>query len=167
MNPTTTNAATGAGSLRELTGMECWQHLAEHSVGRIAYVEPDGPVILPLNYVAHDGKIWLRTASYDQMAIHLPGMRAAFQVDHVDEHDQSGWSVLVRGRAEHVLADQHPQHDGPGSTPWAAGTRTMTFCLTADEVTGRLLHGRDVTPPAGHGPGSIQRSTHRSGGLLR
>lgn len=161
MTPTT--AARG-GSLREFTEAECWRHLSEHETGRIGFVDGDGPVILPLNYLARDDRIWWRTASYDQLAIHLPGQRAAFQIDHVDERDHSGWSVLVRGRAEHVLDHQQsPWGDSPGAAPWPSGTRTMGFCLAVSEITGRALCGREVSPPSGHGPGTIQRSGPRDG----
>lgn len=150
--------ATGRtdGLLRELTEAECWQHLAERSIGRIGYVDRGGPVVLPLNYAVRDGRIWVRTASYNQLAIHLPGQLAAFEVDDADEHNHTGWSVLVRGRAEHVTS---PEHAGaPDAIPWPDGARSMVFCLTPDEITGRALRQGDVTPGPDHRPGSTQRS---------
>jgi len=147
------------GRLRELTEAECWQRLAERSVGRIAYVERGGPVVLPLNYVARDGRIWVQTASYNQLAIHLPGQQAAFEIDDVDDRTRTGWSVLVRGRAEHVTDTEHAVPPGsPALAPWPDGTRSMVFCLTPDEVTGRVLRQADVTPGPDHRPGSTQRS---------
>lgn len=148
------------GLLRELTTAECWAHLEAHNLGRIAYVVAGGPTILPFNYLARDGLIWLRTASYSELAIHLPGERAAFGVDHTDEHSHTGWSVLVRGVAEHVRGE-HPvvPSGSPDPSPWPDGIRTMVFCLQPEEITGRALAGADVTPADGHGPGSIQRST--------
>ena len=112
MNPT---ADRHHAALRELTTKECWEHLAENNLGRIAYVDRDGPCLLPFNYVAHNGEIWLRTASYSALAVDLPGERAAFAVDYADEHQRSGWSVMVRGRAEHVLSEDYP--DLPDQTP--------------------------------------------------
>lgn len=146
------------GRLRELTEPECWEHLTAHSLGRIAYVGGSGPTILPFNYLAVDGLIWLRTTSYGSPAIHLPGQRVAFAVDHVDDHRRTGWSVLVRGRAEHVTG-QHPEVPigSPDPTPWPDGIRAMVFCLTPDDVTGRALRQADVAPAAGQVPGSTQR----------
>ncbi len=146
------------GLLRELSTEECWAHLTAHSLGRIAYVDRDGPLILPFNYLARDGLIWLRTVSYSSLAIHLPGQQAAFAVDHADEHQHTGWSVLVRGRAEHTPG-VHPAvpEGGPDPTPWPEGLRSMVFCLTPTAVTGRALRQRDVSPAPGCGPGSIQR----------
>lgn len=147
------------GLLHDLTVAECWKVLSSNLVGRIGYVDGEGPVIVPLNYQVHAGKIWLRTASYNQLAVHLSGQRAAFEVDQIDPRTHTGHSVLVRGRAEHVL---HDDVDAPPeweqAVPWPDGTRTMLFCLDPDHVSGRSLRQRDVSPGAGHEPGSIQRS---------
>ena len=56
-------------ALHELEPEECWRRLASRTVGRMAYVDRDGPVIVPLNYRVVDGRIWVRTASYDQLAV--------------------------------------------------------------------------------------------------
>lgn len=155
---TTTTRGRAPGSLRELDEAECWQRLADGSVGLLAYVDGDGPVILPLNYVVHEGTVLVRTASYNHLAIHLPGQRVALEVGRHDDHDHSGWSVLVRGRAEHVLAgDLVPPPDWADAEPWADGIRTMVFRVTPTAVTGRVLAARDVTPQAGHRPGAVQR----------
>ena len=146
------------GLLRKLSRDECWQRLSEHTMGRIGYVDRDGPVILPLNYQVHDGRLLLRTASYTQMAVHLPGQVAAFEIDDADPHGHTGWSVLVRGRVEHVLhgATEVPAA-GPESAPWPDGLRSMVFSLTPDLVTGRALRQADVTAGRERGPGSVQR----------
>ncbi len=168
--PTSSTRGGASGPLRELTTEECWAHLADRGVGRMAYVDRDGPVIVPLNYRVHGGQVWVRTASYDQLAIHLPHQQAAFEVDQVDEHARTGWSVLVRGRAEHVVAGPGASpSDWPDPEPWPDGLRPMTFVLFPSTITGRVLRQADVSPAPGHGPGSIQRrstgaATGRRGG---
>ena len=142
---------------RELSDGECWQHLVEHTVGRLAYADRDGPMILPLSYVVQDDAIWFRTASYDQLAIHLPGTRAAFEVDHVDLDHHEGWSVVVRGRAEHVSVDDTTRpEEWPHPVPWPSGIRTMMFRLTPTQVSGRVLS--HAGPTSAPGPGAVQRS---------
>ncbi|MCW2817074.1 MAG: Pyridoxamine 5-phosphate oxidase [Nocardioides sp.] len=154
----TTSHHTTSGTLRELDEAQCWQYLAGRQVGQLAYVDRDGPIILPLNYVAHDGAVWLRTASYNHLAVHLPGQRVAFEVGLYDERDHSGWSVLLRGRAEHVLVRDLTAPPGwLDAAPWPDGTRSMVFRLTPSDVTGRLLRPRDVVPDAAHRPGTVQR----------
>jgi uncharacterized protein len=147
------------GLLHELTQEQCWQLLSEHHVGRIGYVERDGPVVLPLNYQVHEGRLYLRTASYNQLAAHLPGQVAAFEIDDADPHSHAGWSVLVRGRVKHVLHNSATAVPAakPESSPWPDGLRETLFCLTPDIVTGRALRQRDVTPSAKRGPGTVQR----------
>jgi hypothetical protein len=145
------------GRLHELSERDCWARLAEHEVGRLAYVQGDGPTIVPLNYLAQDGKVWLRTASYNQLAVHVAGQLAAFEVDDINVHDRTGFSVLLRGRVEHVLHTMTGL-TWPEPTLWPDGIRTMMFCLTPTQVTGRSLAQADVTPAPGRGPGSIQRS---------
>lgn len=149
--------------LSELTTEQCWQLLSDHGVGRIGYVDRNGPVVLPLNYQVHDGKVYVRTASYDQMAVHLAGQRAAFEIDDADPHTHTGWSVLVRGQAEHVLNSATAvEPGGPESLPWPDGLRGMVFCLTPDLVTGRALRQHDVAPRIGRGPGTVQRRAHQA-----
>lgn len=159
-----TDTTANAGLLRELTEVECWTHLACSTVGRIAYVDPLGPVILPFNYVVQDGLIWIRTASYNQLALHLSGQAVAFEVDHQDEHLRTGWSVLVRGRADHALRDDSRAVNGwPDPEPWPDGNRSMVFCVTPREVSGRSVQRTHVGPADGHGPGTVQRDTRGLG----
>ena len=67
----------------------------------------------------------------------------AFEVDHIDESDRSGWSVLIRGPGEEIKIDQVPtllhtlQRDFP--TPWAIGVHNVWLRITAHVVTGRRL----------------------------
>ena len=127
-------------ALHELEPEECWRRLASRTVGRMAYVDRDGPVIVPLNYRVVDGRVWVRTASYDQLAVHLPHQQAACEVDEVDEAARVGWSVLVRGRAEHVVVGPGgTPRDWPDPEPWPGGLRWTIFCLFPREVTGREL----------------------------
>lgn len=134
------SAPESHGILHELSDAECWRLLESHDLGRVAYVEHGSPVILPMNYVAEDGLLWFATASYNQLAVHIPGQRIAFEIDASDHTQHSGWSVLVQGRASHVMPGK--EFAGPTPTrptPWPDGTRTMLFCLTPTEVTGRSI----------------------------
>ena len=49
--------------LREMTKDECLGLLAGHQVGRVAYCDELGPVVLPVNYVPEatgGSKLWAR-----------------------------------------------------------------------------------------------------------
>ena len=127
-----------AGHLRELTRDECLELLATKSVGRVAYCTPDGPEVLPLNYVVDDGTLLFRTSPHSALGRQLRLGVAAFQVDDVDDYTESGWSVLVRGNVEPVSTDDLP----PASRrprPWVGGVRPLHLRLTPRTVTGRRL----------------------------
>jgi len=126
------------GRLHELSPEECWELLAAHSVGRVAFVGPDGPEVLPLNYAVARGAVLLRTSPSSALGRKLRHDVAAFQVDEIDEFTESGWSVLLRGLVEAIdVADLSPDDERP--EPWAAGDRTLHLRLTPRTVTGRRL----------------------------
>lgn len=150
--------APSNGLLRTLSKRECWDLLVSHETGRVCYVQAGAPMVLPMNYQAFEKGIWIRTASYTQLAIHLANEVVAFEIDQTDVATRTGWSVLVHGVATHVL---HAHGAPPGwhtSHPWPDGLRAMTFRIEPQTITGRALKQADVRPAAGAGPGSIQRS---------
>src|SRR5215217_2525210 len=90
------------GRLRELNEHECRELIGSRSVGRVAFVDTTGPAVLPVNFVVADDAVVFRTSPHNEMARHLDGQPVAFEVDHVDDFTQSGWSVLVRGTGRFV-----------------------------------------------------------------
>jgi uncharacterized protein len=126
------------GHLLELDRAECLQLLAGRVTGRIAYCDSGGPVVVPVNYEMHFGAVLIRIAPYSKLAQHLRDSPAAFEVDDFDDFNQSGWSVLVRGRAEYVDPDDLPDSD-LRPQPWAEGHRTLYVRVTPSTITGRRL----------------------------
>ena len=122
------------GHMQELDTAECWELMGGRSVGRVAFCTEDGPLVLPVNFVVHEGNVLFRTSPHNVIAAHLNGKPAAFEVDDVDDFTQSGWSVLVQGRAEFLESvDELP----PGTKPvaWAEGTRSLFVSVRARSVT--------------------------------
>jgi uncharacterized protein len=120
---------------------ECRELLDAKSVGRVAFDGPDGPQVLPVNYVVLRRDIFFRTATGSTLANAMRGTRVAFEIDDVDEFLESGWSVLAVGHAELVddpdllvelWGDQGPK-------PWAAGLRTQFVRITPTRLTGRRV----------------------------
>ncbi|CAN5211297.1 hypothetical protein BH09ACT12_BH09ACT12_00800 [soil metagenome] len=147
-----------SGAFHRLSTGECWQLLREQSVGRVACNVAGGPMVVPVNYVVDGDAIWVRTASYTELAVRLPGEEVSFQIDQIDLHRQRGWSVLARGRAEHVT---HEQASAPPelllAPPWPEGLRRTLFRIHVARLTGRAVGERIVDVDADRGPGSIQR----------
>lgn len=127
--------------LRELTYSECRALLVAGQAGRVAVSTPDGPHIIPLNYSVVDESIVFRTSPFSVLATYGRNAKLAFEVDHVRDEAQLGWSVVVRGRAD-VITDPeelaHIRRICP-PVPWADGARNLHFRLSLQEVTGRSL----------------------------
>jgi uncharacterized protein len=127
--------------LKELTYSECRALLVAGQAGRVAVSTPDGPHIIPLNYSVVDESIVFRTTPFSVLATYGRNAKLAFEVDHVRDEAQLGWSVVVRGRAD-VVTDPaelvHIRQICP-PVPWADGARNLHFRLALQEVTGRAL----------------------------
>ena len=121
--------------LVELDEVACWDLLETTSVGRLAWVDPEGPVVLPVNFAVSRGSIVVRTAAYSAMTREVDDSRVALEVDVLNAADHTGWSVLVRGVARVVF--EPASADAP--TAWPTGTKSATVRIRPTRVTGRRL----------------------------
>lgn len=117
-------------------------------MGRFAVVLGGEPMVYPVLFCFANGTVHFRTTIGDKMdAIWLHGP-AAFEVDDWDPQNRTGWSVVVRGRAEAVydveeskLLDQLPLED------WLPPRTPMTWVrLRLAEISGRRIPARDEFP---------------------
>ncbi|HZO67232.1 MAG TPA: pyridoxamine 5'-phosphate oxidase family protein [Kribbellaceae bacterium] len=120
---------------------ECRELLAVKSVGRVGFNGPDGPQVLPVNYVVHRRAIFFRTAVGSALADAMRNSRVAFEIDDIDEFLQSGWSVMAVGDAELVddpdILVELWGDEGP--KPWAVGLRTQFVRIRPIRFTGRRV----------------------------
>src|SRR3974377_345971 len=113
--------APGVG-WQELSKSECFGLLARAGVGRVAFVDDLGPMVLPVNFVLDRHMVVFRTDGGAKLDAAGRGSRVAFEVDGTDEAARTGWSVVIRGEAVEVtdpaeLARLQPlrlQAGGPG-----------------------------------------------------
>lgn len=130
-----------ATALYELSPRECEDLLRAATAGRVAFVAPDGPHIVPVNYAVLDGSIILRTAPSSLLGTYGRHARLALEIDGFDFAHEQGWSVVARGVSEVV--------DDPRLTatlrvtwkprPWVAGSRSLFLRIPWDELTGRRI----------------------------
>lgn len=125
--------------LREISKPECLELLASHRVGRVAYCDDLGPVVLPVNYALDRETILIRTSPHSTLAGHLRSAPASFQIDDFDDFNQSGWSVLVRGDAAYVDPSDLPADDSERPQAWAEGQRSFHVRITPHDISGRRL----------------------------
>ena len=124
--------------VRDIDEAECLDLLAAHHVGRVAYCDDLGPVVLPVNFALDQGTILIQISAHSMLAGHLRGAPASFQVDELDDFTETGWSVLIRGQASYVEhADLRADQDRPRA--WAEGRRTLHVRITPDAISGRRL----------------------------
>lgn len=112
------------GRLEELDVDTAIRLLAEHHVGRVAFNDEGGPLVFPVNYVFDRGTVVFRSDADSKWRAAAERQVVSFQIDHVDEIRQVGWSVLVRGRLTEVVdptelarldaIDLHPFVGGEG-----------------------------------------------------
>lgn len=125
----------------------CEELLRASVVGRLGFVAPEGPLILPLNYSVVRSSVVVRVEPTSVIALHAPGADLVFEIDLVDHERQRGWSVLAHGRGELVTdpADLALIERTWAPRPWASGDRTQVVRLPWSRVTGRRLgHGWDA-----------------------
>jgi hypothetical protein len=121
-----------------LGGPECRRLLAvaakEHHIGRLAVTDGQSPLVIPLNFVFHDGGVLIRVGP-GRIAEIVPGALVAFEVDRVETKNGTAWSVLVRG-----LASSTDPDDSAIPEPRVPEPGHMVLSIRPDVVTGRRFH---------------------------
>ena len=147
----------GMSIVHDLGYDECLTLLGSRTTGRVAVVAPDGPHVVPVNHTVHEGTLYLRTTPYSVLGTYGRNAMVAFEIDDFDDEEETGWSVLARGRCHAVLDPLEIRRVNhlAGPLPWASGHRTLLLGLEWRELTGRRLVAdlADVVQvPAGLGP---------------
>ena len=130
----------GPGDLQRLSRAECMELLGSRNFGRFAYVESVRALdVVPVNYVAQrDGSIVFRSGPGPKLSAADRRDVVAFQVDDIDDHSHTGWSVLVVGRARR-LSHVEVQALGDIPDPWASGPRYQFVLIQPTRIEGRRL----------------------------
>jgi nitroimidazol reductase NimA-like FMN-containing flavoprotein (pyridoxamine 5'-phosphate oxidase superfamily) len=90
-----------------LTKSECFEHLSQVSLGRIATSIDALPVILPVHFVLSDESVLFPAVTGSILDAATTGTVIAFQADAQEALSADFWSVLIQGIASSVS-------DGPG-----------------------------------------------------
>ena len=124
-----------------LSDDECWSLLAHHSVGRLAVDVGGRPDIFPSNYVVDGGSLVFRSGAGTKLAGAVLGRHVAFEIDGLESHDDSVWSVVVKGTAHEVEAmDERFAMDDLPLYPWIASHKPSFVRITPETTTGRRFH---------------------------
>ncbi len=133
-------------SFLEMLGIdECRALLRAHTVGRIAVVVNENPIVLPVNYrmVETDGITWIAIRTRPGNVLDRSGSTVAFELDGIDLVHREGWSVLVRGTLHAVDPDAADFQARFGPDPWFATDRDRWLVIQPFDISGRRLRTED------------------------
>lgn len=124
---------------------ECFDVLGRHDLGRLAFIDDLGPIIVPVNYVLDRHMLVIRTDEGAKLGAADRGAKVAFEIDGMDAAGRSGWSVLVRGEAVAVSdpAELERLRELP-IRPLAPGRRSHYIRVMPAVMTGRRILAFDV-----------------------
>jgi nitroimidazol reductase NimA-like FMN-containing flavoprotein (pyridoxamine 5'-phosphate oxidase superfamily) len=125
-------------SVEYLSEEECWGLLAGEPVGRLGVIFESGPEIYPLNHVIDGHSIVFRTDPGSKLAGLTKTPAVCYQVDGLDPAGHTGWSVLVKGRAEEF---RPPDDQAEELQPdfWTVGPKAHWVRILPNEITGRRI----------------------------
>lgn len=125
--------------LRPLEPAECWELLRSGHLGRIAFEDVDGILVVPVNYAVDGEEVVFRTQEDNMLGVAATwGRRCAFQVDHHDDTVRQGWTVLVRGELRRASDEEADRLRGLVAS-WASGDRRVVGRVLADRIDGRRV----------------------------
>ena len=129
--------------LESIDEEECLQLLGAQSLGRLAVVNDDQPLILPLNYCLQDRQVVFRTASGGNLQ-RATLSKVAFEVDEYDPASGVGWSVLIQGVLREITDAIDPRSEALRQLkvePLAPGERERWLTVHPVQITGRRFQG--------------------------
>ena len=117
----------------------CLQLLATVPVGRVSFLADGEIVVLPVNHVVDGQDPVFRTARGSKLSAAEGQDLVAFEADSYDEGTQSGWSVLVNGRAQAVYEEAEIRRlSRLGLHPWVTAVdRPFWVRIRPTSITGR------------------------------
>ena len=132
------------GTLVPIAETECWQLLDTTTVGRLAFTTDDGIVILPVNFLVDEQRIYFQTEPGSTIAALADGRDdVAFEIDYHDMN-QAGWNVLVKGSTAEAgtLEGERALASTGRLGSWAPGNRSLLIGLTPRTISGRRVSMR-------------------------
>jgi hypothetical protein len=141
--------STGRGVL-PLAEDACWELLPRATVGRLAWTDSDGRVlVVPVNFGVDGRTVVVRTGDTVLLAAARAGARCAFQADDLEPGLRSGWTVLADGHLRVVVDPGPAERLGQLVSPWLRVPRPHVLLFEATRISGRRLQavgGVEVIP---------------------
>ena len=135
--------STDHAGLEILPFDRCLQLLATVPIGRVSFFADGEIVVLPVNYLVDGQDPVFITARGSKLSAAEGQDLVAFEADGYDERTQSGWSVLVNGRAQAVYDDDEIRRlNHLGLHPWVTTVdRPFWIRIRPTSISGRRTPG--------------------------
>lgn len=137
MRPIDDDSGKGLATLGESA---CWELLPTAGVGRLAWMNPDGRImIIPVNYGRDAHTVIVRTGATELLERARASTRVGFQVDDLEQGLRSGWTILFDGTLTAVEDAAEAERLARLVDPWLREPRPYVLLLRVEQVTGRGL----------------------------
>jgi nitroimidazol reductase NimA-like FMN-containing flavoprotein (pyridoxamine 5'-phosphate oxidase superfamily) len=126
----------------EVLGDEDCLHLLDAApIGRLGFMDQGSPVILPVNFALDGRSIVFRSAAGSKLTAAVVERPVCLEVDGWDAVEHSGWSVLAKGVARHIVDDDERGRLASARVrPWSnPELRDEWVRIVVDELTGRRI----------------------------
>jgi transcriptional regulator with XRE-family HTH domain len=132
-----------AGTVEKITPAECYQLLGPRGIGRIAFTNAAGLMVLPVNYAVIGASIVIRTGTGSLIGTYGDGP-VSFEADNFDLELGQGWSVLVGGDAHRVLqpGELRRLREQCALLPWPSGEHDLYIRIVPTRLTGRRIRSQ-------------------------
>jgi nitroimidazol reductase NimA-like FMN-containing flavoprotein (pyridoxamine 5'-phosphate oxidase superfamily) len=131
-------------TLEVLPEDKCLQLLGCRSVGCIAVVRDNQPLIFPVNYILEGRTVVFRTDPGTKLTWATHG-HVAFEIESIDLFYREGWSVLVQGLGEEITdaPDTWSEHiRARVLVPWGGGAKDHWVAIASPVISGRRITHR-------------------------
>ncbi|MDQ6617848.1 MAG: pyridoxamine 5'-phosphate oxidase family protein [Actinomycetota bacterium] len=118
---------------------ECLTLMRGARIGRVAVCQDGIAAVLPVAYLLVGRDVFFFTGRGTKRDAALRHTSVTFEVDEFDLGTESGWSVMVVGRAVVASAAATARAEALGLYPWAAGQRHYLVRLRPNLMSGRRL----------------------------
>ena len=127
-----------APKAEHLTPKQCWNLISETSVGRLAVTVDGKPDVFPVNYKIDGESLLFRTGAGTKLDTINSNAFVALEADAVSAEFGIAWSVVIKGSAESVPADNPALNSAiHGLFPWQGVGKDHLIRIVPDTVTGR------------------------------
>lgn len=129
-------------AIEHLEPDDCWELLTASDFGRLGVATDEGGAdIFPMNYLAKDRALYVRSAPGSKMIDLTRHPLVAFEVDGT--RDRLRWSVVVKGEAQRLSRDSEIEESGVLGLWSQNPTEKWNYVrLTPKSVTGRRFASR-------------------------